>query len=414
MLTAYFKSAPTIARYRAGGAGPYLDRFVVWLADQGYRRVSIRRHVREVVKFAAWAKSVGFDTAPLDRTAVAQLHDDLAARGRLNYPSGNCRHVHQSACIFVRFLEVIGAAQPTAVPVEKASQASPLFVEFIAWMASHRGTRERTLASYRLPVERLLGSLGQPDTYSAQRLRAFFLEQVNPAQPAKSKNLATAMRMFLRFLIVRGDCAPGLDFAIPTVARWRLSTLPKYLPSASVEALIASCDPSVPLGARDRAILLLIARLGLRASDVSSLQFCQLLWSKGTVRVAGKNRREVELPLPQEVGDAILHYLQHGRPRVASEAVFITTVAPFIPITRVVVGKTVARAIHQTGIEAPNRGAHLLRHSAATSMLGDGISLTAIGALFRHSSIETTAIYAKVDVNLLKEVVQPWSGATPC
>lgn len=411
MLTAYFKSAPTIARYRAGSAGPHLDRFVAWLADQGYRRVSIRRHVREVANFAAWAESVGLGAAPLDRAALTQLHDYLAAHGRLNYPSGNCRHVHQSACIFVRFLELIGAVPPPAVPVVSAS---PLFVEFITWMASHQGTRESTLASYRLPVERLLGSLGQPDTYSAQRLRAFFLQQVNPTQPAKSKNLATAMRMFLRFLIVRGDCAPGLDFAIPTVARWRLSTLPKYLPSTSVEALIASCDPSVPLGARDRAILLLIARLGLRASDVSSLQFSQLLWSKGTVRVAGKNRREVELPSPQEVGDAILHYLQHGRPRVASEAVFITTVAPFIPITRVVVGKTVARAIHQTGIEAPNRGAHLLRHSAATSMLGDGISLTAIGALFRHSSIETTAIYAKVDVNLLKEVVQPWPGATPC
>ncbi len=100
-----------------------------------------------------------------------------------------------------------------------------------------------------------------------------------------------------------------------------------------------------------------LTRLGLRASDVSGLQFNQLLWSKGAVRVAGKNRREVELPLPQEVGDAILHYLEHGRPPVASDAVFITTVAPFIPITRVVVGKTVARAIHQAGIEAPNRGA---------------------------------------------------------
>ena len=411
MLTAYFKSASTIARYRAGSAGPHLDRFVAWLADQGYRRVSIRRHVREVVNFAAWAESVGLGTASLDRTALTRLHDDLTARGRQRDPSGNRPHIYQSACVFEHFLETIGAVRPALLT---ATKASALFVEFCEWMAAHRGTRDITLASYRLPVESLLGSLGHPDTYSAQRLRAYFLQQVNPTQPAKSKNLATAMRMLLRFLIVRGDCAPGLDFAIPTVARWRLSALPKYLPSASVEALIASCDPSVPLGARDRAILLLIARLGLRASDVSSLQFCQLLWSKGAVRVAGKNRQEVELPMPQDVGDAILHYLQHGRPRLASEAVFITTMAPFIPITRVVVGKTVARAIRQSGIEAPNRGAHLLRHSLATSMVGDGISLVAIGALLRHTSIETTTIYAKVDVNLLKEVVQPWPGAAPC
>lgn len=412
MLTAYFKSASTIARYRAGSAGPHLDRFVDWLVDQGYRRASIRRHVREVVNFAAWSKSVGLGTAPLNHDALTQLHDHLTARGRQRDPSGNHPHIYQSACVFVRFLEVIGAVEPKEVV--RAADGFTLFVEFHDWMAVHRGTRNITLASYRLPVENLLRTLGRPDAYSAQSLREFFLQQVNPTQPAKSKNLATAMRMFLRFLIVRGDCAPGLDFAIPTVARWRLATLPKYLSSASVETLIASCDPSAPLGARDRAILLLIARLGLRASDVSGLQLCQLLWSKGTVRVAGKNRREVELPMPQEVGDAILHYLQHERPRVASEAVFITAVAPFIPITRVVVGKTVARAIRQTGIDAPNRGAHLLRHSAATSMLGDGISLTAIGALFRHSSIETTAIYAKVDVNLLKEVVQPWPGATPC
>lgn len=126
-------------------------------------------------------------TAPLDRAALTQLHDYLAARGRLHYPSGNCRHVHQSACIFVRFLEVIGAVQPKAVPVVKASA---LFVEFIAWMASHRGTRESTLASYRLPVERLLGSLGQPDTYSAQRLRAFFLLFSRSTRP----NLMDAIR----------------------------------------------------------------------------------------------------------------------------------------------------------------------------------------------------------------------------
>ena len=155
MLTAYVKSAPTIARYRAGSAGPHLERFVAWLADQGYRRISITRHVREVANFAAWAESVGLGTAPLDHAALTQLHDELAACGRLNYPSGNCRQVHHSACIFVRFLEVIGAVQPTAVPVVKAS-ASALFVEFIAWMASHQGTRENTRECTRaLPYRRL-------------------------------------------------------------------------------------------------------------------------------------------------------------------------------------------------------------------------------------------------------------------
>jgi site-specific recombinase XerD len=347
-----------------------------------------------------------------DQATLAKLHDDLAKQGRLRYACGFYRHLYQSARIYVRFLEDISAVPPVAK--NDSGDASPLFAEFRDWMRAHRGTRVITLANYRMPVTTLLRTLGCPGSYSAPVLRAYFLQQVNPLHPEKSKNLATALRMFLRFLVARGECAPGLEFAIPTVARWRLSTLPKYIQPEEVETLIASCDSSTSLGARDRAILLLIARLGLRASDVSGLQFRHLLWSEGLLTVAGKNRHEVELPMPQEVGDAILHYLKNGRPALNSDFVFITTTAPFVPITRQGVGRTVVRAIHRTGIDAPSRGAHLLRHSVATAMLRDGMSLPAISALLRHSSIETTMVYAKVDVNLLKEVVQPWPGVRPC
>ena len=315
MLTTYFRSASTVAHYLAGSAGPYLDRFVSWLAIHGYQRVSIRRHVREVVHFSVWANSVGVATPP-GHTTLAKLRDHLGERDRLRYPSGNQHHLYQSARVYVRFLSDIGAICSAIEPV--VADVPALFVEFRDWMKSHRGTRDSTLAGYLPPVTNLLRTLGLPSTYSAQCLRTFFLQQVRQNQPEKSKNFATATRMFLRFLIARGDCAPGLDFAIPTVARWRLSRLPKYLPSEAVEALIASCDPSTSLGARDRAILLLIARLGLRAGEVSGLEFRQVHWSRATLRVMGKSRREVELPLPQEVGDAILHYLQNGRPRLYS------------------------------------------------------------------------------------------------
>lgn len=412
MLTTYFKSLSTISRYRAGSAGPYLDQFVAWLTDHGYRRVSIRRHVREVAQFAAWFDASGSDAALPDHTILAKLRAHLAEQGRERYACGLYRHIYQSARVYVRFLEEIGLA----CPVEKNGtvDAFPLFAEFCDWMRAHRGTRDITLNTYHLPITTLLRTLGAPATYSAPALRAYFLQQVNPLHPEKSKNLATALRMFLRFLVARSECTPGLEFAIPTVARWRLSTLPKYIQPNQVEMLIASCDASTSLGARDRAILLLIARLGLRAGDVSGLRFQHILWSDGMLRVAGKNRHEVELSMPQEVGDAILHYLQNGRPALNSNFVFITTTAPFAPITRQVVGRAVVRAIRRTGIDAPSHGAHMLRHSVATAMLRDGMSLPAIGALLRHSSIETTMVYAKVDVNLLKEVVQPWPGARSC
>ena len=412
MLISYFKSPSFIAKYRAGLAGPFLDQFISWLADRGYQRVSIRRHVREVAHYATWATSEGLCSTALDSDSLAKLRNYLTDQGRFREPSGNHNHIYQSACIFVRFLEAIGVVRPST---EHSKTCVPtLFLEFCDWMRAHRGTLDITLANYRLPVVTLLQTVGSPNTFTAQLLRAFFLQQVSKVSQEGSKNFATAIRMFLRFLVARGDCVTGIDFAIPTVARWRLSTLPKYLPPEAIETLVASCDQSVPLGARDRAIILLAARLGLRANDISGLQFQHLLWSKGSLIVAGKNRREVELPLPQEVGNAILCYLRCGRPKETSEYVFITTRAPFIPITRETVGRAVARAIIRTGINAPSRGSHLLRHSAATNMLHEGMSLQAIGALLRHRSIETTAVYAKVDVKMLKEIAMPWPGVEPC
>jgi site-specific recombinase XerD len=230
----------------------------------------------------------------------------------------------------------------------------------------------------------------------------------------KSKILATAIRMFLRFLIARGNCATGLEHAVPSVARWRLSSRPKYLPDKDVESLINSCDQASPLGARDRSILLLIARLGLRAGEVSALRMGDFSWTDGTLVISGKNRHETRLPLPQEVGDAILHYLKHSRPHVENDYVFITSVAPFTPITRFAVSGTVERALQRTGINSPSQGSHLLRHSLATSLLRWGVSLPAIGALLRHASIETTTVYAKVDFALLKEVAMPWTEVTSC
>ena len=412
MLTTYFKSQSTVARYRSGSAGPFLDRFISWLSDRGYQWTSIRHHVQEVARFATWCDAFGLGSEPPNQESLAKLLAHLTEQGCERYACGLYRHIYQSARVFVRFLEEIGAVRPVAK--NDGADTFPLFAEFCDWMRAHRGTRNITLTNYRMPVTTLLRTLGAPDLYSAPALRAHFLQQINPLHSEKSKNLATALRMCLRFLVARGECTPGLEFAIPTVARWRLSTLPKYIQPDQVETLIASCDASTSLGARDRAILLLISRLGLRAGDVSGLQFRHLLWSKGTLKVAGKNRHEVELPMPQEVGDAILHYLKNGRPALNSDFVFVTTTAPFVPIMRQVVGRAVVRALRRTGIDAPSRGAHLLRHSVATAILRDGMSLPPVGGLLLHSSGETTMVDAKVDVNLLKEVVQQWPGVRPC
>lgn len=414
MLTDFFISPTALERYRSGITGPYLDSFTDWLNGQGYRRASIRRHVREIVNFGAWIKAKETSGKEINRGTLDRLLGHLSKENKIRYNCGVHRHIYQSACLFVDFLEVTGIV-PRAIRPATVSQSDLLWSKFAEWMKAQRGTMNITLAKYRLPIMAMLQALGtDPVKFTAKSLRTFMLGQIKESSQEKSKNLATALRMFIRFLIARGECVVGLDHAIPTVARWRLATLPKYLPAHDVERLIESCDPASSLGARDRAILLLLARLGLRSCDVSSLKFCDIHWPEAAIIVSGKNRREAKLPLPQDVGDAILHYLQNARPHESSERVFITTKAPHVPISRSAVGRVVRRSLRHAGINAPAEGAHMLRHSAATNLLRKGVSLPAIVALLRHASIETTTVYAKVDTGLLSQIAMPWPEVLSC
>lgn len=183
------------------------------------------------------------------------------------------------------------------------------------------------------------------------------------------------------------------------------------MPADKIERIIDSCDSGTPSGLRDRAVLLLLARLGLRAGDVANLRLGDIDWKTGRFRVMGKGRREVWLPLPQDAGDALLTYLQRVRPAVSNDHVFLKIQAPIAPCSASSVSHRVAEAIRRAGVEAPAHGAHLLRHSLATRMLREGATLDAIGVLLRHEDIETTAVYSKVDVELLRQVAQPWPTA---
>jgi site-specific recombinase XerD len=281
-------------------------------------------------------------------------------------------------------------------------------------MQTHRGVSAVTLTNYRRPLLAFLKTLGEdPAQYDARALRAVILQQTKGHAVSSAKTVVTTVRTFLRFLIAVGQCAPELAYAIPSVASWRLASLPRYLSVEAIEGMLASCEISTLIGLRDRAVLLLLARLGLRAGDVAALRLTDIDWQTGTVQVTGKMRRQTRLPLPQEVGEAILAYLTR-RPSRTTEAVFLTTCAPLVALTRQAVGKIATRAMQRAGIETPVHGAHVLRHSAATHMLRDDVPLPAIAAVLRHSSIETTTGYAKVDVPLLQQVTQPWPEVTPC
>jgi site-specific recombinase XerD len=216
--------------------------------------------------------------------------------------------------------------------------------------------------------------------------------------------------MFFRYLAIRGYCSPDLVGVIPTIAHRRLASLPRHISEGDVERVIAACDPGTQRGLRNRAVLLLLARLGLRAGDVASLRLTDLDWKRGRIRLMGKARREVWLPLPQEAGDAILCYIDRGRPELDVERVFLTLRAPVRPLSPTGVSHAVRRAIRRAGVEAPVTGARILRHSFATALLRRGATLDAIGSILRHQNTETTAVYSKVNSTLLLDVAQPWPG----
>jgi site-specific recombinase XerD len=293
------------------------------------------------------------------------------------------------------FVNALRGAGVIAMPAMKDAVQDPaLLSAFCRWMREQRGTCEVTLTNYGRHLRELLRRLGEE---------------------AAAKTCTTALRMFVRFLIADGQCAVGLDAAIPTLAHWRLAALPRYLPPDDIERVIDSCDRASPVGRRNRAMLLLLARLGLRAGDIMQLRLRDIDWRDAWIHVCGTGRCATRLPLTQELGDAIVAYLQAGRPAAQTDAVFVGCRAPFRAFAPGVVPLIVGRALDRAGVVRPSRGAaHLLRHSVATSMLRQGASLQDIGALLRHRSIETTQIYAKVDVLALRQIAQPWPEVLPC
>lgn len=335
-------------------------------------------------------------------------------RRRCSYGHSKPENQLTGASLFLRHLRAHGLTGSLLVdpPVEPA-----LLVAFRRWMREQRDTQEITLDNYDIPIRALLKHVGEdPKQLDAHSLRQCFLKYCDGKGHALIKHAATALRMFVRFLIAEGRCSAGLEAAIPVVPHWRLSSLPQYLQPEEVERIVTSCDQSTAVGKRDRAILLLLARLGLRAGDIVQLHLGDIDWNDAWVQVCGKGRRQIRLPLTQEVGDAIVAYLKNGRPQTDGDRVFVCCRAPFRPFaSHCAISMIVDRAMRRAGVTPPGRGAaHLLRHSVATSLLRQGASLQDIATVLRHRSIRTTQIYAKVDVAALLQVAQAWPEEQSC
>jgi len=412
MLERFFEAPFTLERLRSGPSGGYVDGFADQLGGDGYSRETGRTYLRSASHVGWFAESKG---EALSAATVGTLNAYAQHFGQCRCPHGyrgRRQEAVRGAKLFLGHLARIDVAKEWTEAGE--AEEAPLVASFRCWLVQHRGSGESTVYHYCRGAGDLIATLGDdPATYNAGNLRTFILEQARQSGPGAAKSLISAVRAFLRYLAAVGACRVGLDGAIPSIAGWRLASQPRSLGKDDVERTLGACDTETVVGLRDRTVILLLARLGLRAGDVAGLRFSDFDWDDGSLVVAGKSRREARLPLPQEVGDALLSYIE-CRPLSEEERVFLRVLPPFRPLPSRSISQIVGRAMRRAGVIATSYGSHILRHSAATEMLREGASLYEVGAVLRHRSCDQTAYYAKVDFTLLKLVAQPWPEVLGC
>jgi len=412
MLDDYLSSPWRLLQLRSGPSGPFLDGFAAALFSDG-RRINAMRYINTAAHVGVWARRHGIAIADVDETVIERFERHLAQCRCVDVAAGwrggrkrVRKRVRVGALMFLDFLRREGVArQMPSCPIH----SSALVAGYCSWLRNQRGVVARTIQSYMGTIRDLIAAVGDdPALYSASALRSFILTWVRLHAPHSPGKATSALRSFLLFLVAQGRCSADLVGAVPRIPGWRLAKLPPYLSVDTVEKLINSCDESTRYGLRDRAILLLFARLGLRNADVAGLRLGDVDWKTGRIRVIGKGRRETWLPLSQDVGDAILAYLERARPPTKIDHVFVTTQAPIRPMLAWGTGERVKAAMKRVSIDAPSHGGHILRHSLASRMLREGATLDSIGAVLRHRHVDTTAIYAKIDIGLLRQIAQPW------
>ena len=306
-----------------------------------------------------------------------------------------------------------GKSETSSSPVN-ASQIA--LGQFQQYLRLERGLCEATTTRYTgvvstFLVQRFPAGILDFHRISASDIAGFVQHEAERITTKCAPTVVTALRSFLRHLFYRGAIERDLAACVPTIATWSLSHVPKHLPADQIQRILDSCDRNTGAGKRDYAILLLMARLGLRACEVVALTLDDMDWEAGLITVRGKGKRVAQMPLPVEVGAAIADYIRHARPACSTRRVFIRRNAPLVGFANsIAICSLVDRALQRAGVESSYRGSHLFRHSLATEMLRQGASLPEIGDLLRHRRPDTTAIYAKVDLVSLRTIALPWPG----
>jgi integrase/recombinase XerD len=388
----------------SGPLAPYAAGFASWLASRAYSPWAAADRLYQFDQLSRWVEREGLGVGELTGEQAERFAEARRAAGLVSWASP------RSVALPLGYLRQLGMA-PTPAPVCPEGPLEELLADYRRYLSIERGLSDHTVLDAYGPAARLfLSGRSSSNGLGLERLPAaevssFLARECPKRSVSGARDLVCALRSLLRYLHLAGLIAAPLVWAVPSVADLRDRTLPRGLEPAAVRKLLASCDRRRLVGRRDFAILVLLARLGLRAGEVAAIALDDLDWRAGLLLVHGKGSREDVLPLPTDVGEAIVSYLRR-RPRCRCRALFLRVTAPREGLNRCTVAWVVRAACDRAGL--PRVGAHRLRHTAATEMLRAGASLPEIGQVLRHREQKTTAIYAKVDRTALRALARPW------
>lgn len=391
-----------------GALVPYQDALWAELLAQGYAILSAKGVMQVAAHVSRWLDERQLTASDLTAVRIEAYLQHRIVCGYRRWLTP------RSLAPILDPLRIVGAVPPADAPAAGAESAlGCLLREYESYVLEERGLRATTAVQYLRVVRSFVESLRLSDPSGLERLSTyvvsrFFLREAPSSSVAHLKVKITALRSFLRYLHVRGVCR-DLSASVPAVAGYRLCGLPRAMSEEDVRRLQESCERETAVGRRDFAILLLLSRLGLRSSEVAGLNLDDVRWIRGEILIRGKGSEGL-LPLPQDVGEALSAYVKRDRPASTTRSLFLQMRAPHRQLTPGAVRASVRSACQRAGMVPA--GSHCLRHAAATGMLRKGASLPDIAQVLRHRSLETTAIYAKVDRQALRTVARLWPGGT--
>jgi site-specific recombinase XerD len=409
MIDTFYSPGTDTSRLRCGPLEPHIDDFAGQLSRLGYSTHAARWKIRLVADLSRWLERRQRGTRDIDEEQIGTFlrirkKQGLLRRGDRHTLAGLLHQLRQAGVI------------PHPCEAVSRHPIDQITADYTCFLSHQRGLTQTTIDNYLPTAQRFLKTRFGTGRISLDKLRGvdvtnFILHEGVTMSVRRSQLVATALRSFLGFLTQTGHVTVNLAAAVPTVAHWPGTVLPEFLKPEQVDKLLSGCNQNTPLGRRDYAVLLLLARLGLRAGEVTCLTLDDINWQTGEVLVRGKSAREERLPLLPEVGQALARYLKEDRPACPCRRVFLRMKAPRQGFSSsVAVCDILRRALVRVDLHPEHKGAHLLRRSLATQMLRGGASLTQIGQVLRHQLVQTTEIYAKVNIAALRALAQPWPG----